>query len=260
MQTLTLKQRETPYEINEELKVLRTNIQFSGDDKRVILMTSSFSGEGKSTLSLNLAVSFTELGRKVLYIDTDMRKSEILSHFERTTLDFGLSHYLSGQCNVGDIMCKTNVNGLYVIASVQVPPNPSELLARPRFSALVEACRKTFDYIIVDCAPLGMVVDAAVTAPVCDGVLVVLEAGQVTYRMAQDTVAKIEVTGCPIIGAVLNKVDYSHGSYGYGKYYGRYGKYGKYGRYGKYGYGKYGRYGRYGRYGYYGSQPEENNK
>ena len=157
MQTLKVIEQELPYEINEELKLLRTNIQFSCNDKRVILMTSSFSGEGKSTLSLDLARAFSELDKKTLYIDADMRKSQILSRFEAADIKYGLSHYLSGQCALNDMICKTDIDGLCVIASVQVPPNPAELIAGPRFKQLIDACRKytekthrriTFEYAV----------------------------------------------------------------------------------------------------------------
>ena len=235
MQTLKIIEQELPYEINEELKLLRTNIQFSGNDKRVILMTSSFSGEGKSTLSLDLARAFSELDKKTLYIDADMRKSQILSRFEAADIKYGLSHYLSGQCALNDMICKTDIDGLCVIASVQVPPNPAELIAGPRFKQLIDACKKVFDYIIVDCSPLGLVVDAAAAAPVCDGIIIVLESGAVKYRIAQDLVNKLESTGCPILGTVLNKVNRHRSGKYYGKYYGKYGRYGKYGKYGEYG-------------------------
>ena len=240
MQSVTLIEQELPYEINEELKLLRTNIQFSGDDKRVILLTSSFSGEGKSTLSLFLARSFAELDKKTLYIDADMRKSQILSRFKDPDVKYGLSHYLSGQCTLNDMICKTDLPNLFVAASVQVPPNPVELISGPKFKALTDSCRKVFDYVIIDCSPLGMVVDAAAAAPSCDGVIIILEAGAVKYRMAQEMVSKLQGAGCPILGTVLNKVNRHRTGKYYGKYYGKYGKY--YGRYGKY-YGEYGKYG-----------------
>ena len=96
--TINIKLQELPYEINEELKVLRTNIQFCGTDKRVLLLTSAFSGEGKSTVSLDLCRSFSELGKTVLLIDADMRNSKLVDTIDGEKPEQGLSHYLSRQC------------------------------------------------------------------------------------------------------------------------------------------------------------------
>lgn len=226
MQSLKLKVTELPYEINEELKSLRTNIQFCGDDKRVLLMTSAFSGEGKSTIALDLARSFTELGKRVLLIDADMRKSVLMRSLMKHNDVPGLSHYLSGQCKGSDVICRTNIKNLFVVHSGKVPPNPAELIARPQMASLIEVGREFCDYVIIDCPPIGMVVDAAVVAPYCDGSLILIESGEVKYRLAQDVVARMEATKCPILGVVLNKVNvHKNGTY-YGRYYGKY--YGKY--------------------------------
>lgn len=227
MQTLMLKTQELPYEINEELKSLRTNIQFCGDDKRVILMTSAFSGEGKSTIALDLARSFTELGKRVLLIDADMRKSVLMHNLSQRYKDLpGLSHFLSGQSKGSEVICRTNIKNLFIVHSGKVPPNPAELIAKPQMANLIEVGREFCDYVIIDCPPIGMVVDAAVVAPYCDGSIILIESGEVKYRLAQEVVAKMEATKCPILGVVLNKVNlHKNGSY-YGRYYGKY-----YGRY-----------------------------
>lgn len=226
MQTLKLKVQRLPYELNEELKLLRTNIQFCGDDKRVLLVTSSYSGEGKSSIVLDLARSFTELGKKVLLIDADMRKSILAKRFNSQNEVLGLSHFLSGQCKGNDVICRTNIKNLFVVHCGKVPPNPAELISRPQMASLIDIGREFCDYVIVDCPPVGMVIDAAVLAPLCDGAIVVVEAGKIKYRMAQDVIDKIKVTKCPILGVILNKVEIpkNKGYYGrsYGKYYSRY--------------------------------------
>ena len=209
MQEIKLKREELPYEINEELKLLRTNILFCGTDKRIILVTSAFSGEGKSTVVFNLCKSLTELGKSVILLDADMRKSV-------------LSHFLSGQCKFADILCKTNIPNFSVIFSGAVPPNPSELLSTNNMKKILAYCADHYDYVIVDCPPIGLVVDAAVVAPICDGSIILIEAGEVKYRIAQEVLEKMRSTGCPILGVVLNKVDYRGGNgYGYGSYYGK---------------------------------------
>jgi capsular exopolysaccharide synthesis family protein len=250
-----LVHKEEPFYIAEELKSLRTNLLFCGDDKRIIFATSCVSGEGKSTITLALARSLAELGKTVLLVDADMRKPFSSNLVLEGEVAFGLSHYLSGQVSMDQIIYATDTKGLALIGSGAVPPNPSELLSGKRFQQLFEVTSEVFDYIIVDCAPLGMVIDAAVIAPRCDGGIVIVEAGSVKYRFAQAVVQKLRATQTPILGVVLNKVDRKHGR-NYGKYYGYGGaKYGYGGKKHKYGYG-YG-YG-YGaqKYGY-GEKPEK---
>ena len=230
MQTVEFELKELPYEINEELKLLRTNLQFCGTDKRVIVMTSAVSGEGKSTVTLDLCRSLTELGKSVLLIDADMRKSVMKKKVKGDVPQYGLSHFLSGQCEVDDVLIRTNVKNLYVIFSGSIPPNPTELLSSKNMDNLIRIGKMNCDYVIIDCPPVGMVVDAAIVAPMCDGSLIMIESGKIKYRHAQEVTEKMRATGCPILGVILNKVDYK----GSGKYYGRY--YGKY--YGK----KYGGY------------------
>lgn len=230
MEYVELKLKELPYEINEEMKLLRTNLQFCGADKKIICVTSAIASEGKSTTVLNLCRSLTEQDKKVLLIDADLRRSILRKSITKGKLTYGLSHLLSNQCTLDDVTCQTNVKGLTVIFSLVTPPNPSELLSNNLMTELLEAAKSSFDYVIVDTPPLGMVVDAAVIAQHCDGSMILISAGEISYRVAQDVKRKLQNTGCPILGVILNKVDrHGSGKY-YGKYYGRY--YGKY--YGKY--------------------------
>lgn len=227
MERITFTNEERSYAVREELKTLRTNIQFCGDDKRVLLVTSCLAGEGKSTTTQELAETLSEIDKRVLYIDADLRKDKEEKNGLTGQYSFGLTHYLSGQCGSRDTVYSTNIRGMYAIPSGVVPPNPSELLANPRMHTLLLEMKDVFDYIIIDTAPLGMVVDAAVMAPLCDGAILLVESGSVSYRLAQDVVKQLENTQCPILGVILNKVARSKSSY-YGKY-GRYGAYGNYG-------------------------------
>ena len=150
MQTIRLKREKRPYEINEELKLLRTNLLFCGAEKHVFLMTSAFAGEGKSTVVYDLCQSLAELGKNVILIDADMRKSMLKHKVIGTVPDNGLSHYLSGQCELEDVVCQTDAEQLYVVLAGAVPPNPTELLASDNMKRLISFCREHYDYIVVN--------------------------------------------------------------------------------------------------------------
>ncbi len=221
MPTVNLSQLELPYETNEELKLLRTNLLFCGTDKQVILMTSAFAGEGKSTIALELCYSLVDLGKSVLLIDADLRKSVLRRKVNGTQPQAGLSHYLSGQCDANAVVCRTNIRSFSIVFSGTVPPNPAELLSSQNMQNLIELGRAHFDYVIIDSPPIGMVVDSAVIAPLCDGSVVLIEAGEVRYRLAQEVIGKMKTTGCPILGVVLNKVEHKRSGRYYGRYYGK---------------------------------------
>ena len=222
----------------ESLRALRTNIQFCGDDVKTILFTSTVPDEGKSTVVLDLARSIGESGRKVLVIDTDMRKSVIMSEYGVTVSGnkhdqiFGLSHYLSGQRGRDDVVYGTNLKRVDIVFAGRSVPNPTEMLGKHYFTDLLEYGRQNYDYVLVDCAPITAAIDAVLTAHYCDGAVMVIEQGAVSGRAIADAKKQLENSGVRILGAVLNKVKMDGAHYGhyYGKYYGNY--YGKY--YGKY--------------------------
>ena len=216
--------------LTESLRALRSNIQFCGDDIRSILFTSAMPDEGKSTVVIDLARSIAESGKRVLVIDTDMRKSVLVgrlkAHASTEEKIYGLSHYLSGQQNMDRIFCRTNVPNLYVIFSGPSVPNPTEILEKEYFERLIEFARSNFDYVLVDSAPIGAAIDAAIIGKHCDAAILVTAQGKTSSRMINSVKSQLEVAGVKIIGAVLNKVNMKKNSY-YGKYYGSY--YGHYG-------------------------------
>lgn len=226
MKKVELIPEKLSYEVTEELNTLRTNIQFAGVDKKVIMITSCMSGEGKSNTAFRLACSLAELGKKVILVDADMRKSVMVRVLKRSGVGSGLSHYLSGQCTLADAIYATDVRGMHMLFAGPVPPNPTELLSSKQFENMMSKLRELYDYILVDCAPLGMVVDAAIVSQSCDASILLIEANNIKYRFAQMVKEKLEATGCPILGVVLNKVNRSKNSGYYEKYYGKY--YGKY--------------------------------
>ena len=138
------------YRINESYKQLRTNIEFSGEENKIIAVTSCTPSEGKSTVSLSTAYSLAEAGKKVLFIDADLRKSVLTGRYKISGEMKGLTHFLSGQGDLSEILCKTNEKGLFVIFAGPVPPNPAELLGSKKFAALLKEARNIYDYIIID--------------------------------------------------------------------------------------------------------------
>ena len=219
--------------MTEALRELRTNIGFCGDDIKTILFTSALPNEGKSTVVVDIARSLDEAGKRVLIIDSDMRKSVLVGRLRAKAKGGetikGLSLFLSGQCRLEEVLYKTQLNKMYMIFSGPRVLNPTELLEKKYFSTLVQAVREKFDYVLIDCAPLGAAIDAAVVARECDGAVIVAAQGTATSKMLLNVKRQLENAGVSILGAVLNKVDMKKANY-YGKYYGGY--YGKY--YGKY--------------------------
>lgn len=230
MQEVILRNTEQDFRSNEAYKTLRTNIEFAGADKKVIMLTSSAPNEGKSTVSLSLALSIAEGGKKVLFIDADLRKSVLIGRHHIHGEIKGLSHFLSGRAELKDVIMKTQQDGLYILFAGVVPPNPAELLGTRRLEALIEGARKAYDYVIIDAPPLGSVIDGAIIARCCDASILVVAANTISRKFAKSVKDQLEKTGCPILGVVMNKVDLKQNKY-YGSYYGGY--YGDYGNYGK---------------------------
>lgn len=230
--------------ISEAYKKLRSNVQFSGRHNRVIGITSTIPNEGKSIIAMNLAFSLSELGKRVIFIDADLRHSVLIGRYKVGRQVKGLTHYLSGVNSFDEIVCETNVKNLHMVFSGIVPPNPSELLESVYFRELVKQLRQAYDYVIIDTPPIGAVIDAAIVGKECDGVLLVIGSGDISYKGVQRTESQLRASGSKIIGVALNKVPMGKAGRGYGKYgYGGYGGYGNYGNYGEYGnYGSVGKY------------------
>lgn len=217
---------EADYNYNEAIKTLRTNIQFCGNSIKVVMLTSSLPDEGKSDISVALAQSLAQIGKRTLILDADIRKSILVARYQVDHKVSGLSQYLSGQKSLEEILYHTNTENLDMIFSGPYSPNPAELLEEPLFEKMLEALRVYYDYVIIDTPPMGNLIDAAIIAKKCDGAILVIESGAISYRIEQKVKSQIEKSGCRILGAVLNKVDFSED-----KRYGRYGKYGKYNKY-----------------------------
>lgn len=190
----------------EAYKTLRTNLMFCGRDIQIIAVTSHWENEGKTTVVLNLAKSLTELGKRVLVVDADMRKSVMAGRHTKAKNPAGLSEILTGLVKLSDGLYTTQYENLHIIFSGKYPPNPVELLGGKYFPMLLEETRKVYDYVLIDTPPLGQVIDAAVLAPFCDGTLVVMESHSIRQKHANTLINQLEKSGCKILGVVRNNV------------------------------------------------------
>lgn len=215
-----IDETEKGFLYEESMRMLRTNLQFSGGNLRVILFTSSIQDEGKSETSFQLAMSFAKLDKKVLYVDADMRKSVFTARYQIKEDVQGLSQYLSGQ-NTEDIVYKTNIKNMDVVFAGPYAPNPAELLYENKLDEFIKKQRLQYDYIIIDAPPLANIVDAAVIGRCVDGAVIVVKSATVSQRMVKRVKDQLEKVNCKIIGAVLNGVEMKKNSYHY-KYYGDY--------------------------------------
>ena len=195
---------EQNFFMQEAYKFLRTNMQFSGADKKVFAFTSCYENEGKSTVTLGISKCFAEMGKRTLFIDTDMRKSVLASKVNGNISNPGLSEMLSGMTTSENIITSTNVENLFVVFVGRYPPNPAELLSSDVFSDFIAECKQNFDYIIIDTPPLGVVSDAAIVASVSDGVVLVVGNNKLNRKDALDVIACLEGSNTPIIGIVRN--------------------------------------------------------
>lgn len=208
------------FQVTEAMKTLRTNLLFSGSKVRVVGLTSFSASEGKSTISFQLAASLAQTGKRVLLVDADLRKSVMASRMRVKGKVDGLSHFLSGQANADELIRETDVPGLFIMFAGTRVPNASELLGAENFSKLTSALKDVFDYVIVDAAPLGQVIDCAVMAPALDGILMVVDTTHNSYKLERRIKQQLEMAGAKILGVVLNRVDMKDRAGYYGKAYG----------------------------------------
>lgn len=224
MNKLTLIKQDIETSEREMYRALRTNIMFTGIENKIIAITSSFPGEGKSTVSLNLSLACAEDGKRTLYVDADMRKSVFLQNCKFKDLPHGLSHYLSGQETVKNIIYETNYQNLYVMPSGVFPRNPTELLGNERMAEMMRVLKNSFDYVIIDTPPLGSVIDAAVIAKLADASAFVVSSNMIERKVAQNVLNRLKSANPNFLGTVLNRMPVTLKSYNkyYGKYYGNY--------------------------------------
>ena len=199
----------------EAYRSLRSNIEYSSfdDEYRVIVVTSSVPGEGKSTTAGNLAIALAQSGNKVLLVDCDMRKPSIHKKFKISNAA-GTAELLLRKKLFEEVANKYNEN-LTIITAGKIPPNPSEMLASRAMTAFIEEMKKEFKYIILDTPPLQAVTDAQVLSTKADGVLLVIRAGSTKREMVLNSVDLIKKVQGKVIGTVLNGVENKKNNYYY---------------------------------------------
>ncbi|AEB30209.1 putative polysaccharide biosynthesis protein, chain length determination [Carnobacterium sp. 17-4] len=206
--------------IAEQFRTIRTNIQFSMVDKnlKTLVITSAGPGAGKSTISANLAVTFAMQGKKVLIVDADMRKPTVHKTFRLPNRD-GLTTLLTERdVEIKDIAHRLDTEGLFVITSGVIPPNPSELLASNRMNQLMSEFEELFDLIIFDMPPVIAVTDAQVMSSKTDGTIFVVNKDGADKEMVTKSKNLLEKVNANVIGVVLNRVELKGDNYYY--YYG----------------------------------------
>ena len=234
--------------MSETFRGIRTNLQFLLEEgQKVVMVTSTVSGEGKSFVSANTAISLSLLGKKVVIVGLDIRKPGLNKVFNLSTKEQGITQFLTNpKRNIMDLVQSSDINSnLFILPGGAVPPNPTELLARKGLEEAIEQLKEHFDYVVLDTAPVGMVTDTQLISRIADLTVYVCRADY-TRKSEFSLVNELAAANkLPRISIAINGLDLNKKKYGY--YYG-YGKYGKY-----YGYGK--------RYGYgYGYGEHENKK
>ena len=227
MNALTLHQFPSPSDAcSEAINMLCTNLSFSGENVKRVMVTSCHASEGKSYLSMNIMRTMAKLGRRVVMVDCDLRRSMIMKQYDIQFRDSehsqGLSHYLAGMADERDVVYETDIPGAYLVPVGANVTNSLPLLNSARFQALMQSLGEQFDYVIADAPPIGIVIDAAQIAKYCDGTLLVVGYNTVRRPELLDAKAQIAQTGCPILGTVINMVEYDSflsRKYGYKSYY-----------------------------------------
>ncbi|MCF8566821.1 CpsD/CapB family tyrosine-protein kinase [Alicyclobacillus tolerans] len=216
---ITLSNPRSP--VTEAYRTIRTNLQFASvvDDVQVVMTTSSLPGEGKTSTVSNLAVVTAQSGKRVLLIDADMRKPQIHQRFHTSNLT-GLSSILIKESSLEECTMEGAIDGLFILPSGPIPPNPSELLSSKPFTRLIEACREQYDLILVDSPPVLSVADGLALTRSVDGVVFVVDAQNTNRVMAKKAVDSLQQIGARILGVVLNKAKRNaKDSYYYYNYY-----------------------------------------
>ena len=208
------------YASAEAMNTLCANLMFSGSKYHRIMFTSSRANEGKTYIAMNVARKMTELGKRVMLIDADLRRSAVDTDFKikyAKKAPKGLTHYLSGQCAMEEVLYQTNIDGMFLVPVGRRVSNSITLLSDAGLPKLLEYAAGIVDYVFIDAPPIGLLIDAAVIAKSCDGTVFVVRSSEISRKELMEGKQQIIRSGCEILGAVLN--DVSLKSYSNRKYY-----------------------------------------
>ena len=235
MRKLIIKQfPPLSYACNEAVNTLCTNLSFTGAEVKKVMVTSCHAAEGKTFLTMNMMRMMAKFGKSVVLVDADLRRSIISAkytlQFENPEEKWGLSHILAGMVDEEQAIYQTNIPGAYMVPVGREVSNPLPLLNSPRLGRLLNRLAQQADYVLVDAPPVGLVIDAAQLAKHCDGSLIAVNYNAVCRQELIDVKEQLEQTGCPILGTVLNMVEYDNylsKKYYYKSYYSGYERYDK---------------------------------
>ena len=211
--------RESRSPISESYRAFRTSLLLaSASSPKVIVITSTFAREGKTTTSVNLATVLAQMGKPVLLVDADLRRPRLQKVF-RDKMNIGLVNHLAANTPIDGIVQATEVPNLFVVLSGPTPPNPSELLASDRMKHLIEETRGRYAYVIFDSPPVMAVTDAIVLAANADGVVLTVHGGQTPRDLVQRAAERLRQSNIPVLGALLNNLDLQQYGYTFKKSY-----------------------------------------
>jgi len=214
------EKRRIPFAVVEAYKRIRTNLTFllaQNDENHAIVITSANASEGKSTTCANLGVAFSQLEKRVLIIDADMRRASLHKKFKLQNT-VGLSNVLSGMVSFEEAVMQVNKN-LYFVTAGDIPPNPSELLGSKRFLDLLDYVNEHYDLIIIDSPPLNVVSDALVIAPNTAGAILIVHDGFTPHYSIKKAMDAIQFANAKLLGVIMNGANsYLKGKYTYRRY------------------------------------------
>lgn len=211
---ITINDPKSP--ISEAYRGIRTSIQFSNLDKKikVINITSSKHGEGKTTVLANLATTFANLEKKVLIIDGDLRNPGVHKMFELSN-DYGLTDVLLENKSFEECVYCTDTKNLHILTCGSIPPNPSEMLASNKMIEFVKKLRENYDYVFIDTPAIGIVTDAGIVSTYSDGCIFIVGAKNAEIETVKISIERLESLGANILGGILNKFEVNKGSSDY---------------------------------------------
>ena len=207
MEKITLS---IPTEVNENdidlYRTLRTKLELAVGDKKVVTVSSSLSGEGKTTVSLNLARSLSYIGKKVLFLDGNLKDSDIIKRYQLNEPVKGLNSYLHGESNIENIICYSDKINLSLILCEKSSPSSTELLDSELFRKLILQLRNEYDYVIIDTPALEKAIDAIIIARESDCVIMVVEENRVNQADVKKNLELLKEAQSHVLGIVMNKV------------------------------------------------------